>query len=104
MMNAMRGDPEDRTALEGERAADCEKVLDELRGLVAAVREQPVVGHSDAEHAACVVKNECGQHRPVVDIEECSYGSDMKTGHRDGRNPVQAMLMFAPIHKHRCRH
>src|SRR6186997_1506011 len=104
MMNAMRGDPEDRPALEGERAADCEKVFDELGGLVAAMREQSVIGHPDAEHAAGVVKNECGEHRAVVDIKECGYGSDMKTRHRDGRDPVQAMLMFSPIHKHRCRH
>ena len=104
VMDAMRRDPEDRSPLERERAADREKVLDELGRPVAAVREQPVIRHSDAEHAACVVENQCGEHRAVVDIEERGYSSDMKAGHRDGRNPVQAMLMFAPIHKHRCRH
>src|SRR5687767_10277724 len=104
MMDAMRRDPEDRSALERERAANREEVLDELRRSVAAMCEQPVIRHPDAEHAARVIENQCGEHRTVIDIEQCGYGSDMKAGHRYGRNPVQAMLMFAPIHEHRCRH
>ena len=67
MMDAMRRDPEDRSAFERERAADREEVLDELGGLVAAVREQPVIRHADAEHAAGVVENQRGEHRAVVD-------------------------------------
>ena len=67
MMDAMRRDPEDRTALERERAADREKVLNELGRLVAAMRQQPVIRHPDAEHAARVIENQRGQHRAVVD-------------------------------------
>ena len=51
MVNAMRGDPEDRPAFERERAADGQEVLDPLRRLVAAMRQQAVVAHADAERA-----------------------------------------------------
>ena len=51
VVNAVRGDPEDRSALKRERAADREEVLDPLRRLVAAVRQQAVIAHADAEAA-----------------------------------------------------
>ena len=49
MVHAVRGDPEDRPALERQRAAEREEVLERLRRLVAAVRVQPVVAEADAE-------------------------------------------------------
>src|SRR5262245_27395573 len=104
MVDAMRGDPEDRPAFERERAADGEEVLDGLWRSITAMCQQPVIRHADAKHARRVIQNECSEHRPVIDIKECGYGSNVEARHRDGRNPVQAMLMFAPIHKHRCRH
>ena len=75
-----------------------------LRRLVAAMRQQPVVPHADAEHARDVVQNQRGEHRPVVDVEEGRYGADMKPGHGDRGNHVHAGLMLSPVHEHRCRH
>jgi hypothetical protein len=49
MMDAVGGDPEDGSALERHGAAGGDEVLDPLGGAVAAVGEQAVVGHADAD-------------------------------------------------------
>src|SRR6266576_1718309 len=49
VMHAMRGDPENRSALECERAAGRQEILNPFRRLVAAVREQSMIAHTDAE-------------------------------------------------------
>ena len=36
---------------------------------------------------------------PVVDEEERGNGADMKRGHRDGGDPVHALLVLAPVHQ-----
>src|SRR5262245_54020511 len=97
MMNAMGGHPEDGSALERQRAAESEEVLDELGRLVSAVREQPVIAHADAKHPAHVVKNESGEYRAGVDVEEGRHGADVKAGHGDCGYPVQAGLMFTAV-------
>ena len=51
MVNAVRRHPEDRSAFEGERAADCEEYIHPFRRLVAAMRQQAVIAHADAERA-----------------------------------------------------
>ena len=48
VMQAMRGHPEDRSAFERERAAECEEVLDPLGRAIAAMGEQAMVAHTDA--------------------------------------------------------
>ena len=49
VVDAVRRHPEDRPALERQRAADRQEVLEGLRRLVAAVRVQPVIAQADAE-------------------------------------------------------
>ena len=66
--------------------------------------KQPVVAHADAEHPAGVIENECGEHRAGIHVEEGRHGADVKPGHGDCGNPVQACLMFAAVEKHRGRH
>src|SRR5271155_575146 len=48
MMDAMRSHPENRTAFERQRGAQCQKIFHPLGSLVAAMRQQPVVAHADA--------------------------------------------------------
>jgi len=104
MVDAVGRDPEDRTAFERQRPAEGEEVLDPLRRLVPPMRQEPVVAHADAQHPAGVIENECGEHRAGIHVEEGRHGADVKPGHGDCGNPVQAGLMFAAIEKHRGRH
>ncbi len=51
MVHAMHPYPEDRPAFQGQRAAYREQILDPLRSLVAAMGEQSMITHADAEAA-----------------------------------------------------
>src|SRR5580700_3542093 len=51
MMNAVRCHPENRSALERQRGAPGQEVLNPFRRPVAAMREQAVITHSNAETA-----------------------------------------------------
>ena len=51
VMHAMSSNPEDGPAFESERAADREEILHPFGSLVAAMGEQAVVAHADAEAA-----------------------------------------------------
>jgi hypothetical protein len=104
MMNAMRRDPEDRTALERERSAERQEILDPLVGLVAAVRQQPVIGHPDPQHAADEVQNERREQRALRHEEERRNRSDVEGRHRDGGDPVQTFLILAPVQERRLHH
>ena len=49
VMDAMGGNPEDRTAFEREGAADGEDVLQPFGDAIAAMGEQAMVAHADAD-------------------------------------------------------
>ncbi len=51
VMEAMRRDPKERTALQGESAADGEEVFEPPRRFVTAMGEEPVIAHTDAPAA-----------------------------------------------------
>ena len=70
VVDAVRGDPEDRPALERERAAPRQEVLDRLVGLVAPVGQQAVIAHADAEHAGDEIQERGGDDGARVDEEE----------------------------------
>ena len=104
MMDAVRRHPEDRAAFERQRRAPRQDVLDRPVGLVAAVRQQPVVAHADAEHAGDDVKDDGGEDRTRVDKEKGRNGTDMEADHRRGGNPVEALLILASVLQRARRH
>jgi len=61
--------------------------------------QQPVVAHADAEHAADVVQNQCGEHRAGVCVKQSRHGADVEPGHGDCGYPVQARLVFTAVQK-----
>lgn len=98
MVDAMSGDPEDGTALEGEAAAHGDEVLDPLGSTVATVREQAMVGHADANiNGEEVGDHEGGEIFPREKEESCN-GSDVKRAHGDGGDPVDASLLVFAAH------
>ena len=69
MMNPMRGHPEDRAAFERHRSANRKEVLDPLRNLVRAVRQQPVITQPDAEADAAEVHQKCRRQQAPAKAE-----------------------------------
>ena len=96
MVDAVGRHPEDRTALEGQRAAPGQEILDPLIGLVAAVGQQAVIRHADAEHAGDAVQDERGEHRAAIDEEQRRDRPAWKARHRHRRDGVPALLIFRP--------
>jgi hypothetical protein len=98
MMDTVGGYPEDGTALEGEAAAHGDEVLDPLGGSVAAVGEQAMVSHADADvDGEEIHDDEDGQVGPREE-EEGSNGSDVEGAHGDGGDPVDAALLVLAAH------
>ena len=98
MMDAVGGDPEDGASLKGEAAAHGDEVLDPLGSAVAAVREQAMVGHADADiDSEEVHDDEGGQVRPGEE-EESGDGADVEEAHGNGRDPVDAALLELATH------
>jgi len=61
------------------------------------MRQQPVIGHADAEAAGNDIQHEGSDHRADVDVEEGGDGADVKTGHRDDGDPVHPSLVLASV-------
>jgi hypothetical protein len=98
MMDAMGGYPEDGTALEGEAAAHGDEVLDPLGGAVAAVGEQAMVSHANADVDGEEIHDDEGGQVSPGEEEEGSDGSDVEGTHRDGGDPVDAALLVLAAH------
>jgi hypothetical protein len=98
MMNAMGGYPEDGTALKREAAAHGDEVFDPLGNPIAAMGEQAVVGHTDADvDREEVHDEEDGQIFPREE-EEGGNRSDVEEPHGDGGDPVDAALLVLAAH------
>ncbi len=100
MVDAVGGDPEDRSALESEAAAGGDEVLQPLGHAVAAVGEQAVVGHADSDVDGEEVHDE--EHRDVLpgeeDGQEGAQRADVEEAHEDGGDPVDAALLVLAAH------
>ena len=64
VMHAMRRNPEHRSALKRQRGADGHRVFQPLGHLVAAMSEQPVIAHADADVDGQDIKRQ--HHQPAV--------------------------------------
>ena len=69
MMNAMRGHPEDRTAFQRQRGADGQNIFQPLGALVAAMGQQTVITHADAQAARNPVHNHANNQRLPTEHE-----------------------------------
>lgn len=97
-MDAVGGYPEYWTAFEGEASAHCDEVLYPLGNAVAAVGEEAMVGHADADVDGEEVHDEEGSHILPGEEEEGSDGTNMEEAHGDGRDPVDAALLMLTAH------
>ena len=104
MMNAMSGDPEDRSAFERQRAAGGQEVLDPFRCLVAAMREEAVIAHADPKRTGNDPESDGRENGAGIDNEEGGHGADVERRHRNDGDPVDgAFRSFAPVERgHGC--
>ena len=98
MMDAMGGDPEDGAAFEGHGAAGGDEVLQPAGNAVAAMGEQAVVGHADADVDGEEVHDGEGGEVLPGEAEEGGDGADVEEGHDDGGDPVDAALLMLAAH------
>jgi hypothetical protein len=98
MMNAVRGDPEDWPALQGEATAHGDEVLDPPRSTIAAVCEQAMIGHADADIDGEKVSDAEGSEIFPRKEEQSGDGSDVKGTHGDRGDPVDAALLVLAAH------
>src|SRR5579871_1171246 len=97
MMNAVGRHPENRPALERQRGADSQEILDPLRSLVAAVREQAVVAHPDAEASRHPPEKHGYEESFPGEEKESRYGAYVKGRHENCRDPVDFVVRRLPL-------
>ena len=88
MMNTVRGHPEDRPALECQRGTYRKQVLHPLRRLIAAMGEQAVIAHADAQAARDPPQKHCDEKCLPGEKEECRDRSNVEQSHEGGCDPV----------------
>ena len=94
---AVVGDPVEHAALERHRAGDREAVLDGLRRLEGAMREQTVVAHRDAQPVDDVQPREDAQVDPVDPVvPQEEDGGDQADERHD--HPGHVRVALSPGH------
>src|SRR6266446_299060 len=88
MMNAVRGHPENWSAFESERGADSQKILHPLRRLVAAVREQAMIAHADAQAPRHPPQEHGDEQCLPREEEKRRHSADVKRRHERRRHPI----------------
>ena len=93
MMYAVRGDPENRSTFEGKGCADGQEIFHPFWSFVSAMSEQAMVAHADAE-AARNPPQEAGNEKclPGKEEQRCNC-ADVKGPHKNGRDPVNFVVL-----------
>lgn len=87
MMLTVGGDPEDRSAFESECAADGEEILEPARCFVAAMREEAVVAHANAEAAGDPPQEHGDEEGLPMKHEERGDSADVERDHDEESDP-----------------
>jgi hypothetical protein len=93
MMNAVRGDPEDRAAFQSESGADREHIFEPFGSLIAAMSEQAVITDADTETAGDPEKENREEQGLPGEKENGSQGAEMKKDHERGCGPIDASFL-----------
>src|SRR5262249_39540896 len=91
MMDAMRSDPEKRSAFERQRGAEGEEIFHPLVGFVSAVSQQPVVRHADSEATRNPQQYDRQEQGLPAEHEQGSYGADVECQHEKKCNGIQRL-------------
>src|SRR5258707_5026453 len=91
VMDAMGYDPVDGPAFKCERAAEGQKVLDQLWRLVATMSQESVKTHSDPQACGNPPEQDTDQQRPPTEHKERGHRTDMEERHEDRGIPLNAL-------------
>src|ERR1700744_1071487 len=98
MMHAMRSHPENWPTLKRHRAARGQKILKPARDLVAAMRQQPMIGHADA-YVDREKVHDCRDDEILPRKEEQRRDRpDVEGSHEGARDPVDAAFLVGAAH------
>ena len=98
MVDAVGGDPEDGSAFKRHGSAGGDEVFEPAGNAVAAMGEQAVVGHADADVDGEEVRDGEGGEVLPGEAEERGDGADVEEAHDDGGDPVDAALLVLAAH------
>src|SRR5882724_6474103 len=88
MMNAVRGYPENWSTFERQSRAYGQEILHPLGSFVAAMGEQPVIAHTDAQTPRHPPEEHRDQQRLPGEEKDGGDCAQMKCGHEAGCDPV----------------
>jgi hypothetical protein len=97
MVQPMDPNPENRSAFQRQRAAYREEILDPLWRFVAAMREQPVITHSDAEATRQPPQEDRNPKRLPGEVKECNDCSDVEDCHKNSSQPIHPISIFRDV-------
>ena len=92
VMDAMRGDPEDGSAFQSERAAKGEEIFHPVGSLVAAMSEQAVIAHADTEASGGAIKNDGQGHACPRQHKERGDSAHVESNHEAGGGEIERLL------------
>ena len=91
MVHAVRRHPRDRAAFKRQRSAGGQKIFHPLRRLVTAVRQQPVITHSNPEATRHPPHHHAQNQRFPRKKENCRKRGEMQGDHKDGDAPIDRL-------------
>jgi hypothetical protein len=98
VVNAMRSDPEDRSALKRHCAASCQEILEPAWHSVTTMCQQPVVSHTDAHINRKEVHDRRNDEVLPREEEQGRDRTDMESPHEDASDPVNAAFLIGTAH------
>src|SRR5271156_4564279 len=104
-MNSVRGDPENRASFERKCGEDGKRVFEPLGNLVAAVREKPVIAHSDSQTGRHPPQNYSDKKRLPGEEKQRHDSAHVEYRHKRSRDPVDFVVgcrLFVQIGEFDC--
>ena len=90
-MRTVCGNPEDRATFQGQRAAHSQRIFNPPGRFVAAMGQEPMVAHADAQTPGDPPQHDREQKRFPVEYEQRSHSTNMKGHHEQGGYPDDAL-------------
>ena len=95
MVNAMRGNPENGAAFQGESCADGESVLKPFGDFVSAMSEEAVIAHANSQASRNPPQKQGDEEGLPREKEKGDDGADVEKGHEESGDPID--LTFARL-------
>src|SRR5437870_1398067 len=92
VMQPMGRDPVNRSAFERQRAADIQKIFDQLWNSIAPVRQQTVIAHADAKALGHPRQNRGYNYTSPTPIKKRRNGAEMKNDHPYRSGPANSLM------------